>query len=95
MRVAQVLRKDISENDFSFNGCFKPGCEKDVVPDSALALVRMILNGSNHKTKHQMLQQRWRFQFLMFNVKTSMKKGVVSKIFMTKEEKHLLPYILV
>ena len=45
MRTAHILRKDILEKDYSFDGSFKPGCEKEAVPDCVLALVRMILNG--------------------------------------------------
>ena len=39
MRTANSL---LLEKDYCFDGCLKPGCEKDVVPDKVFALVRMI-----------------------------------------------------
>ena len=53
MRTAHILRIDILEENYSFDGSFKPGCEKEVVLDCVLALVRMILNGSSHQMCRQ------------------------------------------
>ena len=53
MRTAHILRIDILEEDYSFDGSFKPGCEKEAVLDCVLALVRMILNGSSHQMCRQ------------------------------------------
>ena len=39
------------EKQFSFDGSFQSDCQKDAVPPSLLALVNMILGGSN--IKHQ------------------------------------------
>jgi hypothetical protein len=45
VRAAQIVRKEILQQEYSFDGSFQPGCEQNVVPQSLLALVRMILQG--------------------------------------------------
>ena len=85
MRTAHILRKDILEKDYSFDGSFKPGREKEAVPDCVLALVRMILNGPSIESQKETSElwtkiARSLSQLLMFNVKKSTKKGAISKI---------------
>ena len=53
MRTAHILRKDILAKDYSFDGSFKQGCEKEAVPDCVLALVRMILNGPSIESQKE------------------------------------------
>ncbi|MEW8547628.1 MAG: hypothetical protein AB2693_29320, partial [Candidatus Thiodiazotropha sp.] len=83
--TAHILRKDILDKEYSFDGSFKPGCEKDVVPDRVLALIRMILNGPNIESQKGTSDVSSKIalslsQLLMFNVKKSTKKGSTSKI---------------
>ena len=51
VRAAEVVLRDMFETRFSFDGSFQADCQKDAVPPSLLALVNMILDGSN--IKHQ------------------------------------------
>ncbi len=44
-RAAQIVRKEMFDKEFSFDGSFKPGCQQDSVPNSLLALLNMILKG--------------------------------------------------
>ena len=52
-RAAQVVRKEMFNKKFYFDGSFKPGCQQDSVPKSLLALLNMILKGPNieHQTQ--------------------------------------------
>ena len=49
MRAAQVVRKEIFDSSFSFDGSFQENCQQEAVPPSLLALVSMILEGANIK----------------------------------------------
>ena len=51
VRAADVVRRDMFDTKYSFNGSFQPHCQKNAVPPSLLALVSMILDGAN--IKHQ------------------------------------------
>lgn len=51
VRAAQVVRQEMFDTTFSFDGSFQANCQQDAVPPSLLALVNMILNGAN--IKHQ------------------------------------------
>lgn len=51
VRAAQVVRKEMFDTKFTFDGSFHPGCQKEAVPSSLLALVNMIQDGAN--IKHQ------------------------------------------
>ncbi|KAK1876983.1 Lipoprotein-releasing system ATP-binding protein LolD [Dissostichus eleginoides] len=55
MRAAQVVRKEIFESGFSFDGSFKANCQQEAVPPSLLALVNMILDGANIKHQTQLV----------------------------------------
>ncbi len=46
-RAAQIVRKEMFDKEFSFDGSFKPECQQDSVPKSLLALLNMILKGPN------------------------------------------------
>ena len=48
-RAAQVVRKEMFEKKFSFDGSFKQSSQQNAVPQSLLALVNMILDGPNIK----------------------------------------------
>ncbi|XP_072178978.1 uncharacterized protein [Diadema setosum] len=50
-RAAQVVRREMFETKFTFDGTFKSDCQKDSVSPSLIALVNMILDGAN--IKHQ------------------------------------------
>ena len=47
MRAAKVVRKEIFDSSFVFDGLFKVNCQQEAVPPSILALVNMILDGAN------------------------------------------------
>ena len=55
MRAAHVVRKEIFDSSFSFDGSFHENCHKDAVPPSLLALVNMILDGVNIKHQTQLV----------------------------------------
>lgn len=44
-QAAQVVRREMFDKKFHFDGSFKPGCQQDSVPKSLLALLNMILKG--------------------------------------------------
>lgn len=52
-RAAQVVRKEMFDRKFHFDGSFKPGCQQDSVPQSLLVLLNMIMKGPNieHQTQ--------------------------------------------
>ena len=54
MRAAQVVRKEIFDSSFSFDGSFQENCQQEAVPPSLLALVNMILVGANIKHQTQL-----------------------------------------
>ena len=45
--AAKIVRRDLFEKLDSFNGSFKKGCQEDSVSKLLLALVSMILDGTN------------------------------------------------
>ena len=47
MRAAQVVRKEILNSSFSFDGSFKENCQQKAVPPSLLAFINMVLDGTN------------------------------------------------
>ena len=76
-RAAQIVRKEMFEKKYLFDGSFKPSCETDLIPSSLIALVRMILDGPNIKRQSEVADATTRAslsisQLLMFN---SMKSG--------------------
>ena len=52
-RAAQIVRQEIFDRKFSFNGSFQKGCQQEAIPNSLLALVNMIQEGPNivHQTQ--------------------------------------------
>ena len=48
-RAAQLVRKEMFDKIFHFDGSFKPECQQKSVPTSLLSLVNMILKGPNIK----------------------------------------------
>ena len=54
MRAAQVVRKEIFDSSFSFDGSFQENCQQEAVPPSLFALVNMILEGANIKHQTQL-----------------------------------------
>ena len=54
MRAVQVVRKEIFDSKFCFDGAFQANCQQAAVPASLLALVNMILAGANIKHQTQM-----------------------------------------
>ena len=42
-RAAQVVRRDMFDGKFTFNGSFKQGCQEAAVPQSLQPLINMIL----------------------------------------------------
>ena len=53
VRAAEIVRREMFNQTFHFDGSFKPGCEEDSVPKSLLALLNMILKGPNIKHQSQ------------------------------------------
>ena len=71
-RAAQIVRKEMFEKKYLFDGSFKPSCETDLIPLSLIALVRMILDGPNIKRQSEVADATTRTslsisQLLMFN----------------------------
>lgn len=54
VRAAQVVRREMFETTFTFDGAFQADCQKDSVTPSLLALVNMILDGANIKHQTQL-----------------------------------------
>jgi len=55
MRAAQIVRKEIFDSGFFFDGSFPANCQQKAVPPSLLALVNMILDGANIKHQNQVV----------------------------------------
>ena len=55
VRTAQVVRKEVFDSKFDFNGSFHESCQQEALPQSLQALVNIILNGTN--IKHQKTTQ--------------------------------------
>ena len=53
-RAAQVVRKEMFEKKFSFDGSFKQSSQQNAVPQSLLAPVNMILDDPNIKHQTQL-----------------------------------------
>ena len=69
-RAAQVVRKEMFEKMFSFDGSFKQSSQQNAVPQSLLALVNMILDGPNIKHQTQLTNKTASLsisQLLVFN----------------------------
>lgn len=49
-RAATIVRKEMFKSKNSFNGSFDTECQENSVPASLLALVSMVINGTNIKT---------------------------------------------
>ena len=64
VRVAQAVRKDMFDAEFSFNGSFPTVCQRNAVPSSLLALVHMILDGANIKHHTQLVHTTTTTAFL-------------------------------
>ena len=69
MRAAQVVRKEIFDSSFSFDGSFHENCQQDTVPPSLLALVNMILQGASirHQAQPTTKAALTISQLMMFN----------------------------
>jgi hypothetical protein len=50
---AQIIRKEIFDTKYNFDGSFKKGCQKDIIPPSLLSLVQMLLIGPNIKAQSE------------------------------------------
>lgn len=71
-RAAQVVRREIFDRKYSFDGSFKQTSEQDAVPQSLMALVNMILDGPSIKHQSQVVTASTRAalsisQLLIFN----------------------------
>lgn len=44
-RAARIVRREMFQTSYTFDGSFREGCQEDSVPQSLLALVKMILDG--------------------------------------------------
>lgn len=51
-----MVRKEMFDTRFNFDGSFHPNCQKESVPPSLLALVNMILDGANIKHQTQLVE---------------------------------------
>ena len=51
MRAANIVRRDILDHKYCFQGSFEPDCQSKSIPESLNALVRMILEGSSIKNQ--------------------------------------------
>ena len=73
-KAAQIIRKQILTKQEKFQGSFKEDCQKEAVPNSLFALIRMVLEGPNlvHQTQAGQEQGRSNIalvisQLLIFN----------------------------
>ena len=48
-KAAKIVRRDILNTKYTFDGTFEKECQKKSVPQSLLSLVKMIIDGSNIK----------------------------------------------
>ena len=55
VQVAKIVRKEMFQLKYSFNGAFTEECQQSVIPQSLLALVNMILEGPNIKPQSQVI----------------------------------------
>ena len=51
MRAVNIVRRDILDHKYCFQGSFEPDCQSKSIPESLNALVRMILEGSSIKNQ--------------------------------------------
>ena len=54
VRAAQVVRREMFETRFTFDGAFQADSQKDSLTPSLLALVNMISDGANNKHQTQL-----------------------------------------
>ena len=47
VKAAAIVRRHMFDMSYKFNGTFEEGCQESAVPDSLVALVSMILDGTN------------------------------------------------
>ena len=47
LKAAAIVRRHMFDMSYKFNGTFEEGCQESSVPDSLVALVSMILDGTN------------------------------------------------
>ena len=96
-RAAEVVRRLIFEKDFSFHGSFQADCQKDAVPPPLLALVNMILDGSNIKHQTEQTETTTRsaahsiYQLLIFN---HARKGSTGSLYHNQCRETPLPFYL-
>ena len=55
VQAAKIVRKELFQLKYSFNGSFTEECQQSVIPQSLLALVNMILQGPNIKPQSQVI----------------------------------------
>ncbi len=70
VQAAKIVRKEMFNNNYSFDGSFTEESQQNVVPQSLLALVSMILEGPNIECQSQLINRRAPrsiSQLLMFN----------------------------
>ena len=51
--AANILRNDIFTKEYIFDGSLNSGCERDAVPESVFAFVRMVLKGPSIQHQNQ------------------------------------------
>ena len=93
--AAKIVRRDLFEKLDSFNGSFKKGCQEDSVPKLLLALVSMILDGTNIEDQINTTQAALTIaQLLKFNaVRHQRKAKTVSVRHSLAQETPLLIYV--
>ena len=55
MRAAKVVRKEIFDSGFVFDGTFRANCQEEAVPPFLLALINMILGEEDIKDRNQLI----------------------------------------
>ena len=74
--TAKIVRKDLFEKSFSFNGSFRKGCQEDSVPELLFALVSMIVDDPNIRDQISTTQTTLTIaQLLKFNAVRHQRKG--------------------
>ena len=57
-KASAIIRKDILENEYTFDGSFEYNCQSRSVPASLLSLAKMILYGLNIKDQTECISKR-------------------------------------
>ena len=94
--VAQIIRRDLFDENEAFSGTFTPDCQIESVPTSMLSLVCMILEGPNIKdqTSHPTSQAALTIaQLLKFNSIKHKRQSMTSVKHVTVQETPLPLYI--